>query len=70
MMSVFQCKCGSYLINVDLTTGNKICSECKSTEIKSLDEYTFIQNVTRKEKRLKNKIKLILDDENDDTNML
>ncbi len=69
-MNIFQCKCGSYCISIDVNTGNKICTECKSTQIESLDEYTFIQNVTRKEKRIKNKINLISDDENDDTNML
>lgn len=65
-MEILKCKCGSYVIQYDLSTNKKVCGKCGGTQITKETDYEFVEV----NKRLSDKMALLgelkeKDDEND-----
>jgi|WetSurMetagenome_2_1015567.scaffolds.fasta_scaffold1745328_1 hypothetical protein len=64
-MEILKCKCGSYVIQYDLSTNKKVCGKCGGTKITKETDYEFAEV----NKRLLDKMNLIgeLKDKEDET---
>ncbi len=66
-MNLSICSCGSTNIEIDLSNNKKICVNCRSTEIETIDESDFLKKMKRLEKRIS--VFGSIDEEDDEDNV-
>jgi Zn finger protein HypA/HybF involved in hydrogenase expression len=52
-MDILQCECGSYLIMLDVSTGNMVCKDCNSNNVRYVNDLGFIKKQIRLDKKIK-----------------